>query len=158
MLIETYKGVSVFHDAAKDEFYTQIVINKRSGKSDEFIKGGRLGAIRDNIDKFLNTAAKKPIITKAWHKGRYETDKYEKVDIIIMNAISNTVMIKFEDGKTKSLSFLGYNREGGLFLSCKENDEIIKNLNKKEQEIAKIKKETSCTSGKLIPLKSEHFA
>lgn len=156
MLIEKYKGIDVFHDAAKDEFYTKIVINKRQGKSDEVIKGGRLGAVRDNIDKFLNTAAKKPIIKKAWYKGRNDYDGYQKVDVIVYNAISGSIMVEFEDGKIKFTS-VGQYRDEKLYICCKENDAIVANLQKKQAEIDKIKKETSCSSGKLIPVKPEHF-
>lgn len=159
MLIELYKGIQIFHDATKDEFYTQIVINKRSGKKDEYIRGGRLGGVRDSIDKFLNTAAKKPVIKTAWIKGKYEYDRYEKVDVIILNAIINSVVVKDKNGKLKDavIDSSRYGRDDKLYLCCKENDAIIANLNKKQEEIEKIKNETSCSSGKLIPLKSEHF-
>lgn len=158
MLIENYKGIEIFHNAEKDEFYTKVVINKRSGKSDEYIKGGRLGSIRDNIDKFLNTAAKKPVLKAAWMKGKYE-EVFEKVDIVILNAITNSVMVRGKDGKLKDAVIEGgkYGREDRLYLVCKENDAIVSNLNKKHQEMEKIKHETSCSSGKLIPLKPEHF-
>lgn len=158
MLIEIYKGIEIFHNAAKDEFYTNVVINKRSGKSDETIKGGRLGAVRENLDKWLNTAAKKPIVKMAWYKGKYENDGYEKVEVVIFNAITNCGMVKGKDGRLKEVSISGDRyREDRIFLSCKENDAIITNLNKKKEEIEKIKQETSCSSGKLIPCKPEHF-
>lgn len=158
MLIEVYKGIEIFHNAVKDEFYTTVVINKRPGKSDETIKGGRLGAVRENLDKWLNTAAKKPIVKLAWYKGKYEYDPYEKVEVVVFNAITNSAAIKGKDGRLKEVLVAknGYLDER-IFLACKENDAIIANLNKKREEIEKIKKETSCSSGKLIPCKPEHF-
>lgn len=160
MLIENYKGIEINHNAAKDEFYTNVIIRKGSnGKKDEYIGSPRLQRVRDDIDKFLNTAGKKPVLQKAWHKGKYDSDTYKLVDIIIHNAISNTVMIQEKDGKPTSVALNdnGYRSDSRLFLSCKENDAIIANLIKKEAEINKIKKETSCSSGKLLPLKMEHF-
>lgn len=158
MLIEIYKGIEIFHNAVKDEFYTTVVINKRSGKPDEIIKGGRLGVVRENLDKWLNTAAKKPIVKLAWYKGKYDYDPYEKVEVIIFNAITNSGMVKGKDGRLKEVPISPDRyREERLFLSCKENDAIIANLNKKREEIEKIKEEISCSSGKLIPCKPEHF-
>lgn len=156
MLIEIYKGVEIFHDASKDFFYTKIVINKRQFKKDEVIQAGRLQATRDEVDKFLNTSAKKSAIKKAW-LGR-ERESFELVEIFCLNAITGEVMVKTKDGKVKnaSLGHTGY-REERLFLQCKENDAIIANLQKKAAEIEKIKKETSCSSGKLLPAKPEHF-
>lgn len=158
MLIEIYKGIEIFHNAAKDEFYTNVVVNKRSGKPDEVIKGGRLGAVHEILDKWLNTAAKKPIVKLAWYKGKYEYDPYEKVEVLIFNAITSSAMIKGKDGRLKEVSISPDRyRDERIFLSCKENDAIIANLNKKREEIEKIKRETSCSSGKLIPCKPEHF-
>lgn len=158
MLIEIYKGVEINHDAAKDEFFTKIVINKRSGKPDEVIRGGRLGKVRDEVDKYLNTAAKKPIVKRAWYKGKYADDPYEKVDLTCLNTITGTVMVTTKDGKVKhtSVSDQRY-RDDRLFISCKENEAIIANISAKEEQIRKIKNEISCSSGKLIPCKPEHF-
>ena len=65
MLIENYKGIDIFHNAQKDEFYTTIIVRKSSiGKKDEVISSPRLQRTRDDIDKFLNTAAKKPVVKK----------------------------------------------------------------------------------------------
>ncbi|MFM2456622.1 hypothetical protein QU896_29330, partial [Citrobacter freundii] len=87
--IENYKGIEISHDAVKDEFYTNVIIRKSStGKKDEYITAPRLQRVRDSIDKFLNTAAKKPVLKKAWYKGRYESDGYKLVDILIYNSIS----------------------------------------------------------------------
>lgn len=158
MLIEIYKGIEIFHNAAKDEFYTKVVVNKRSGKPDEVIKGGRLGSVHEILDKWLNTAAKKPIVKLAWYKGKYEYDPYEKVEVLIFNAITSSAMIKGKDGLLKEVSVSpAWPRDERILLSCKENDAIIANLNKKREEIEKIKRETSCSSGKLIPCKPEHF-
>jgi hypothetical protein len=160
MLIENYKGIEINHNAAKDEFYTNIIIRKGSnGKKDEYITSPRLQRVRDDIDKFLNTAAKKPVLKKAWYKGKYESDAYKLVYVIIHNAISDTVVVQEKGGKPVSVALNdnGWRNDSKLFLSCKENDAIIANLIKKEAEISKIKKETSCSSGKLLPLKMEHF-
>jgi hypothetical protein len=156
MRIERYKGVEIHHDAMKDEFYTQIVINKREGKRDEVIKGTRLQSVRDSIDKFLNTAAKKPIIQKAWLISKNDNEKYEPVDIILINLISGDIQVRKKDGKMEVVEKKSYYGPR-LFLSCKENDAMVKALQQKLDQIEKIRKEFSCTSGKLIPLKEEHF-
>lgn len=158
MLIENYKGVEINHNATADEFYTNIVLLKgTNGKKDQYIRNGRLQATRDMIDKFLNTAAKKPVLTKAWYKGKYDSDEYEKVEVILRNEISGDIQIK-NDGKIYNLNKNGCRSEQGkLYLSCKENDAIIAILKKKEAEIEKIEKEVRCTSGKLIPFVAGHF-
>ncbi len=159
MLIENYKGIDINHDAKKDEFFTNVVINIKSNNKKEFICSGRLQKIRDDIDKFLNTATKKPVLKKAWIKGRYESSAYEPCEIILYNMISKTVIVKIKDGKEKTIRISDYGNynDEKLLISCKENDAIIKNLNEKQKEIEKINKEVSCSSGKLLPLKLEHF-
>lgn len=157
MLIEIYKGIEINHNANTDEFYTSIIINTKSNGKKEYITAGRLQKIRDDIDKFLNTAAKKPFISKAWKKGKYNSEKYELVDIIILSAITGGITYK-QDGRLETTGTHRYSSDDPkLFLKCKENDAIIENLNKKQAEINKIEKEISCSSGKLLPLKNEHF-
>ncbi len=158
MQIENYKGIAIMHNATKDEFYTNVVIRKSSnGKKDEYITAPRLQRVRDDIDKFLNTAAKKPVLKKVWLKGRYDSDSYKLVEVILHNSISHTVMVKDKEGKVSTIGLNEYRSDDKLYISCKENDAIIANLVKKNAEIEKIKKETSCSGGKLIPLKLEHF-
>lgn len=160
MLIENYKGVEIHHNATSDEFFTNIVILKGEfGKKDQVIRNGRLQATRDHIDKFLNTASKKPVVPKAWYRGKYNSDNYEKVDVILISNITDTIQIK-RAGKILTVGKDRHrnNEQGNLYLCCKENDAIISNLNKKQKEIEKIEKEISCSSGKLIPFsKEEHF-
>src|SRR5688500_13988840 len=150
MLIENYRGVNILHDATKDEFYTNLVIRKGTmGKKDEYITSGRLQKIRDIIDRFLNTASKKPVVKKAWLKSKYESDGYKQVDIVLYNAISNTVLVKETDGKTQTINLNDYHeRNGKLYLDCQENTTNISLLNKRNNEIKKIEKEVSCTGGK----------
>jgi len=156
MKIENYKGVDILHDAKKDEFYTNIVIRKGEfGRKSELISAPRLQKTRDEIDKFLNTAAKKPVLKKAWL--RYH-ETYEKVEVVLFNSISETTQIKKSDGRTELLKEASYRNDEKLFLSCKENDSIIEVLNKKQKEIEKIRKEISCSGGKLIPLSKVHFS
>lgn len=159
MKIENYKGVDIWHNASSDEFYTTMVVLKgQHGRKDECITGGRLQKVRNDIDKFLNTAAKKPVMKRAWLKSKYEGGEYELVDIIIYNAISDSVHIRYKNGRTENLGKSEYNSEKRLFISCKENDAIVSGLNKKIREMAKMKKEMSCPGGKLIPLCAEHFS
>lgn len=161
MHIETYKGVQIHHNASKDIFYTSLVIlPARNGKRDEVIENPRLQATKDAIDKFLNTAAKKPAIQKAWYRQYEDSGPYEKVEVILFNSINDTYIIRKADGKTVTMKKeynSGYDR-GSLYLACKENDAIIATLNKKEIEKQKIKKEVSCMAGKLIPVTKEHFS
>lgn len=159
MLIEIYKGIEINHNAVKDEFYTNVLIKKAGiGKKDEYITGPRLQRVRDDIDKFLNTAAKKPTVKKAWYKGRGSNSNYTLVDIIIYNAISGEVMVQEKNGRPVYVKLeSNYRPDEKLYLSCKENDAIIALLVKKQAEIDKINKETSCSSGKLIPLNGSHF-
>ncbi len=156
MKIENYKGIDIMHDAKKDEFFTSIVIlNKSYGKKDEVIRSPRLQKTRDEIDKFLNTASKKPVLKKAWYK-EYDSYPYVKVDILLFNMISNTFQISFNN-RLLSFNLNRHNDDKKLFICCKENDTIVKSLNDKMEQIKKIEKEKSCSSGKLIPLKMEHF-
>jgi hypothetical protein len=158
MLIENYKGIDILHDANKDEFYTSIVIRKGSGsRKDEFIRSGRLQKCRDEIDKFLNTSGKKPVLKKAWHRGRYESGDYRLVDVILYNAISGDIQVRDSDNKLITISKDSYRSNGTLYLDCVENKTNIALLNKKIQDVKRIEKETSCTVGKLIPLTVEHF-
>ena len=161
MLIENYKGIDIFHNAQKDEFYTTIIVRKSSiGKKDEVISSPRLQRTRDDIDKFLNTAAKKPVVKKAWLIGesRYGSkDTFEKVDVIIYNSISQTTQIKKADGKVETLKKPNYSNDSRLYLCCKENDIIVANLMKANAEIEKIQKTVSCSSGKLLPMIEEHY-
>jgi len=155
MLIEIYKGVQITHNSAKDEFHTDIVVNKKLNGKKDYIKHSRLQAVRDEVDKYLNTAAKKPILKKGWIKGRHE-DSWKSVDIICYNSISGEVIIK-DENKQREIKLPGQYSDDRIVISCKENDAIIANLNKKSAEIERIKKEVSCSGGKLIPLKAEHF-
>ncbi len=156
MKIENYKGIDIMHDAKRDEFFTKIVIRNGSyGKKDEVIKSPRLQKTRDEIDKFLNTASKKPVLKKAWHR-EYDSYLYVKVDILLFNMISNNFQISF-NGRILSFNINKYSDDKKLFICCKENDAIVKSLNDKIEQIKKIEKEKSCSSGKLIPLKMEHF-
>lgn len=156
MKIENYKGVDIFHNATKDEFYTSLVIRKGSnGKRDEVVQAYRLQRIRDDIDKFLNTAAKKPVLKKAWLLRSSEV--FEQVDVIMYSTISGGVMVRDKAGKMVSIEKDKWTESYKLYIACKENDSIIATLNKKNAEINKIKKETSCSSGKLIPLTAVHF-
>lgn len=160
MLIEKYKGIDIKHDAAKDEFFTNIIIRKGgNGKKDEYISAPRLQRLRDELDKFLNTAAKKPVLKKVWAKGKYDSDQYKLAQVILFNSITGQVIIKYDDGNTKPVYLTGnsYSRDEKLFLSCKENDSILKLINQKLAAIKAIEKELSCTRGKLIPLELEHF-
>jgi hypothetical protein len=161
MLIENYKGIEIFHDANKDEFYTKIVIRKSSnGKKDEFISFPRLQRTRDELDKFLNTAGKKPVVKKAWLKLESRNGyncSFEKVDVVLYNSISQTTQIKKSDGKLETLKKTYYSSDSKLFLCCKENDAIVASLIKANSEIEKIQKSVSCGSGKLIPMLDEHF-
>lgn len=154
MLIETYKSVQINHDAKLDEFYTSIVLNTTSKGKKEYLRGGRLQKLRDGIDKFLNTAGKKPVVQKAWLK-RDET--YSLVEVVLYNSISKKWVIKKSDkDRPEELGGGSYRRSEQLFLKSKENDAIIANLQKAQAEITKIEKTVSCSSGKLIPLSEEH--
>lgn len=159
MLIENYKGIEIFHNASSDIFYTTIVIRKgTNGRKDEFLSFPRLQKTRDEIDKFLNTSAKKPILKKAWYKGKYDSDGYKLVEVVVYSDISQTVTIKGKDVREEKIDLKDeYYNNIKLFLHCKENDAIISNLIKKKSEIDKINKEISCSGGKLLPLKLEHF-
>jgi len=155
MLIETYKGVQINHDAKVDEFYTTIVINTTSSGKKEYLRGSRLQKLRDGIDKFLNTAGKKPKIQKAWLR---RDDTYQLVQVVLYNNISKRFMIKRSDkDRPEELgSSSSYRRSEQLYLCCKENDAIVAQLQKAQAEISKIQKTVSCSSGKLIPLSEEH--
>ena len=158
MLIETYKGIQIHHDAKKDEFFTHIVIRKsQSGKKDEFIGNARLQKTRDEIDKYLNVAAKKPVLRKAWLRNKYD-NSFISVEIIYYNSIANSTRIRHSDGKEQDIIPSTYSSDAKLFISCKENDAIVKSINKASDDKKRIEREISCTSGKLIPLKAEHFA
>ncbi len=161
MLIENYKGIEIFHNAQKDEFYTTIIVRKSlNAKKDEVIASPRLQRTRDDIDKFLNTAAKKPIVKKAWLRAenRWKVlDTFEKVEIIIYNSISRTTQIKKADGTVETLRGSNYSDESRLYLCCKENDAIVARLMKANAEVEKIKKEISCTTGKLLPMTQKHY-
>lgn len=158
MLIEIYKGVEITHNATKDIFSTTLVINQRHSKGDEVIGGPRLQKVRDDIDKFLNQVTKKPVLKKGWLKRRGDYD-YSPVEIIIYNPIPKNVMVKeIKNGQITWVKLdSNYNSDYRIVLDCKENNEIIKGLLKKHEEIEKIKKEVSCSSGKIIPLTIEHF-
>jgi len=161
MLIETYKGVQVFHNASKDEFYTHLVVIATKGdKKDEILKHQRLQGMRDMIDKYLAVSTKKPTIPKGWYKGKYSSDPYEKVDVILYSTISDTVIVRKANGKEVQMK-KGYSSgydEGSLYLACKKNEALIKAIVEKQKSIDKIKKEVSCTSGKLLPFTKEHFS
>lgn len=76
----------------------------------------------------------------------------------LYNAITGGIVVKLKDGKLKDIAPGRYSsRSDRIFIGCKENDAIVAVLNKKREEIEKIKMETSCSSGKLIPCKQEHF-
>jgi len=161
MLIENYKGIDINHDAKKDEFFTSVVIRKdEDEKKNEYIGGQRLQKVRNEIDKFLNVAAKKPVLKKAWYRGKYQSDKFEPVEIIVYSTITSLVTFKKKGSDRLSTVKLTDMQRGSsemLILSCKENDAIIAAMQKRDKEIEKIVKETSCASGKLIPLTLEHF-
>ena len=160
MKIENYKGIDIFHNAEKDEFVTKIVVLPNS-KKDSTIRNGRLQKVRDEIDRFLNTAAKKPVLKKAWvWKDKYNDESgYVKADILIFNCLTNNATIQREGFKaTEDFNLTPYwNSDKKVFICCKENDAIIAQMNKDFEAIAKIKKQRSCASGKLIPLAIEHF-
>jgi len=161
MLIENYKGIDINHDASKDEFTTNIIILKGTGgKKDEYIKNGRLQKVRDDIDKFLNTAGEKPVLQKCWTR-RYDNDLFKLANIIIFNKISNQAIIQIENDSNLLTVKMGTgyynNSDHKAWIQCEENDSIIDNLNSKREEINKINKEVSCSSGKLIPLSPDHF-
>lgn len=161
MLIENYKGIDINHDANKDEFLTSVVIRKgQDGKKNEYIGGQRLQKVRNEIDKFLNVAGKKPVLKKAWYRGKYQNDKFEKVEIVVYSTITSLITFKMvgsERLSTAKLSDMSKGTSELLILSCKENDAIIAAIQKRDKEIKKIENETSCSSGKLIPLSLEHF-
>lgn len=160
MKILNYKGVDVNHDASSDKFYTNIIILKaNNGRKDQCISGTGLQAVLDSIDKFLNTAGKKPVLPKAWLKGKYDSDAYEEVEVVLYNTISGVVHVRNKNGKVSTVLFdrHNYKREGTLYLKCKENDTLISTINKKNEAVKKIEKEVNCTSGKLLPLNLEHF-
>lgn len=153
MLIETYKGIQIKHDAKADEFYTDIVINTTPSGKKEYIRGGRLQKVRDYVDKFLNTSGKKVVIPQAWLK---DGETYQLVDVILFNAISKRFVIQKKGHRQEEFGASRYGRSAQLFIKSKENDAIIKELIAKQVEIAKIEKTVSCSSGKLIPLSEEH--
>lgn len=158
MLIENYKGVSIFHNQKTDEFYTNLVINKTHNGKKEVIQNGRLQKTRELIDKFLAVSAKKPAIKKAWLKteNHYGPSEFELVDVVIFNNITKNFVIK-KQNETR-LEELGQRRSGRssqLFIKCKENDAIIKDLQKRGAEYEKMRKASSCAEGKLIPLSEE---
>jgi hypothetical protein len=158
MLIEIYQGVSIKFDANKDEFYTDIQISPKGKAKKEYIRAGRLGKVHSEIDKYLSVAKQKPLMPQAWILCRNSEGKYELVDVISYNSLSNQITFKRKDSQepeTKGMN--GGYKDDMFFLSCKENDAIVTNLNKKAKEIQKIKNEVSCSGGKLIQLKPEHF-
>lgn len=155
MLIENYKGIEINHDAKKDRFYTNVIILKgANGKKDQYIEGHGLQKTRDEIDKFLNTSKHKPVLKKVWIR---RDEDFELVEIILHNPISKTYEVRRKDGKTETIKPARYERDKTLYLQCKENDAIVKNIMEKQKQIDKIKKEYNCSSGKLIPLTEEHF-
>lgn len=160
MLVENYKGIEINHDAVKDEFLTSVVIRKGDDKRpSEYLRNFRLQKLRDEIDKFLNVAAKKPVLPKAWQKGKYDSDPYEKVSVIIFNTISGTITTKNDKGRLDNIVLNPDYRtnNGKLFLSCKENDLIMDSIAKKKDAIKKLEAEINCAHGKLLPMKPEHF-
>lgn len=158
MKIENYKGIDIFHNAEKDEFHTNIVILKGSnGKKDEYISSYRLQKTRDEIDKFLNTASKKPVVKKAWYR-KYDTDKLKLVDVQLYNFISDSIMIKDVDGRNVVIDLKSsYSRDKQLYIQCKENDATVTALNKKIDEISKMRTEENCIKSKLILMDAKHF-
>ncbi len=153
MLIENYKGVEIHHNGTSDEFYTDIVINTTHNGKNEYIRNGRLQKTRELIDKFLNTASKKPQMQKAWLK---ENNDYTLVEVILFNKISGCYMFKRSaKDRPEELGKKAY-RGQQLFIKSKENDAIISALKKSQSEISKIEKTISCSAGKLIPLSEEY--
>lgn len=159
MLIEIYKGVSIFHDAAKDEFYTSVCLSPKGQLKKEYIRAGRLGKIRSDIDKYISVIGQKPLMPKAWARASDSEEEFQLVEVVSFNALSQDIIYRKKgDSKTETRSLEGrYGRDVSFYLSCKENDLIVVALNKKAAEIKKIRDEKSCSSGKLIPLKPEHF-
>lgn len=160
MLIEIYKGIQIIHDASHDIFNTNIVVNKKFNGKKEFISSPRLQKVRDEIDRYLNTNSTKPVIKFGWLKNedynRYST--YEKVELISYNPIVDSITYKkISDGKIGTADRVSYYRKSQVYISCKENDEIISAIKKKTAEIEKISKSFNCNEGKLIPVKEEHF-
>lgn len=156
MLIEIYKGISIYHNAEKDDFYTDIVINKKYNGNKEYIRKGRLQQLRNEIDKFLNVASKKPVLKKAWLSDGNTEETFELVTIILYNAITKCVRILRDNGRTSDIETVGY-KSDKLFIKSRENDVVISAINARTKAIEKIKKETKCSRGKLIKVELEHF-
>ena len=164
MLIENYKGIEIKHDAQHDEFFTDIEVGKTFKGKKQYIRNKGLQKTRDDIDKYLATASKKPVLQKVWirNKEGYSSKEYDYTEatLISYNAISGEVRVTNEGGKGYkdiSLNGRGYSSDQKLFIQCNENNAIVKAAKKVNAEIEKHEKSISCLTGKMIPLTVEHF-
>lgn len=161
MLIEIYKGIAINHRADIDEFYTDV-INSIIRDKPNVIKAKRLQKIRDEIDIFISVNGYTPIVKKVWYRQN-NNELFKLTDVLLYNAITKQAEIKRE-GNTNLIVNMANNmystnsgRNANAYIQCEENDAIIKMLNEKQEQINKINSEISCSTGKLIPLKPEHF-
>lgn len=153
---ETYKGIEIFHDAVKKEFYTKVLVRvKTSAKTKAHIVHVKIEKVKIAIDVFLKSIYGKKV-QKAWLKSHHADGCYKMVDIVFLDPFSKAVTIRDLDlGKIKTIPLSEYEfNDDKVFLCSRKNNTIIAKSNNKQLEINAMKADKLAIMSKLVALKS----
>lgn len=138
-----YKGVEIDYDSVKKTFYTKVVINNR------YIYSKDVSKVKSQIDKFISSLEDR-VFKRAWMSGYHEDGFYRLVDIVNYNEKSNTVTVRDQDLKLKTVSIEKYKySKNKLFFSNKKNDIIVNDMNSKQYLIDDLKEQKRLIKNRL---------
>lgn len=156
MKIENHKGVAIFHDSKKNEYYTEVVIRKKTKTGNQYTASKYLERVRMDIDRFLAVVAKKKSYSKVWVKGAYEDSRYHLSEVIFQDKSAKIMTIRSKGGKITTISLSDYKFEAPkVFANTTYNQQTIYAMEKAQESIESLRNERSRMKLTLTPFESK---
>lgn len=136
MKIEIHKGIVIYHDPKKNEYYTEVVIRKKNKSGTQYTASKFLERIRMDIDRFLAIVAKKKSYPKVWVKGAYEDSRYHLSEIIFQDKAAKLLTVRSKGRKITTIALSDFKFDAPkVFANTASNRKTIELMEEHQKNI-----------------------
>mgnify|MGYP003520848246 CR=1 FL=1 len=140
MKIETHKGIVIYLDSKTKEYYTEVVIRKKSPRKSQYTRSKQITAVRLEIDRFLASLGKTH--PKVWVRGYFEHSKYRHVELIFQDKVAKIITVRDKSGRISTIAISDYiYDEPRVLANTAYNKKTIAAMEKAQTDLESLRKE-----------------
>ncbi len=153
MKIETHNGIGIFYDPKKAQYYTEVVISRKSPGRIQYTTGKTVERVRMQIDRFLAVVKKKGRLRLVWVRGKYIDSHFSVAQIIFQDKESKIITVRnIKGGLIRTVSLSNYKFDASkAFTYTGPNSKIVLSINKEQTKISKAQASRAKSTSALVP-------